>query len=144
MDRAAVQDWLDRYVEAWRTYDPALIAALFSPDAEYRYHPWDEGASVVRGRDAIVRSWLDSVPAGSASGRDEPGTYVAEYRPYAVDGALAVAVAVGRSRYWADATRQVEESLYHNAFLLRFDAEGRCSAFTEYFMELPAADAASG
>lgn len=25
-----VQDWLDRYVVAWRTYDPAAIGELFA------------------------------------------------------------------------------------------------------------------
>ena len=49
MDRARVQDWLDRYLEAWRTYDPALIGDLFSEDAEYRFHPFGEP---VRGREA--------------------------------------------------------------------------------------------
>ena len=31
--------WLQAYVEAWRTYDPAAIGALFADDARYRYHP---------------------------------------------------------------------------------------------------------
>jgi len=31
--------WLDDYVAAWRSYDPEAIGALFSEDAEYRYHP---------------------------------------------------------------------------------------------------------
>jgi hypothetical protein len=39
VDRAHVQDWLHLYVAAWISYDPAEIAALFSADAEYRYHP---------------------------------------------------------------------------------------------------------
>ena len=36
MDEAAFQRWLDAYVEAWRTYDPAGIGELFGEDAEYR------------------------------------------------------------------------------------------------------------
>ena len=42
MDRAAVQDWLDRYVAAWQSYDRAAIGDLFAPDATYRYHPHDD------------------------------------------------------------------------------------------------------
>ena len=37
-----VQAWLDRYVAAWESYDPAEIGELFSEDAEYRYHPANE------------------------------------------------------------------------------------------------------
>jgi hypothetical protein len=127
-DRGRVQAWLDRYVEAWRTYDPALIGELFSADAEYRYHPWDEP---IVGREAIVRSWLS--PDGDASSRDEPGTYDAQYEAWAVDGDRAVAV-VG-SWYWTDATRSTLDRAFRNCYLLRFDADGRCASFTELFME---------
>jgi hypothetical protein len=131
MDRTAVQEWLDRYVAAWESYDPSAIGELFSHDATYRYHPADEGADVVRGRDAIVRSWV--APDGAEGDRDERGTYDAHYEPYAVEGERAVAV--GWSRYWTDAGRSAVERVYDNVFLLRFDGEGRCSEFTELFME---------
>ena len=72
MDRTTVQTWLDRYIDAWKTYDRATISDLFGPDATYRYHPYDEGDDVVRGRDAIVRDWVE--PEGDSSGRDEPGS----------------------------------------------------------------------
>ena len=137
MDRAGVQDWLTRYVEAWRSYDPQQIGALFSEDADYRYHPYDEGDDVVHGRDAIVRAWLDGVPAGIASAPDGAGTYDARYEPYAVDGDRAVAV--GWTRYWTDASRQEQTEAYHNVFLLRFDADGRCTTFTEFFVKRPRA-----
>ena len=128
MTRDDIQAWLDRYLDAWRTYDPQKIADLFSEDAEYRYHPWDEPE---RGRETIVRGWLE--PAGNASDRDAPGSYDAHYEPYAVEGDRAVAV--GWSRY----TRPGGSfrALYHNVFLLRFDLEGRCRSFTEFFVEQP-------
>jgi ketosteroid isomerase-like protein len=135
MDRSAVQDWLDRYVAAWKSYDTDEIAALFAEDATYRYHPYDDGRSVVHGRDAIVRDWL--APDGNASSRDEPGTYDARYVAYAVEGDRAVAV--GTSRYYTDASRSTLERVFHNAYLLRFDDEGRCIEFTEFFMQEPGA-----
>ena len=61
--------WLDAYVEAWRSYDPAAIGALFADDAEYRYHPWDEP---LHGRDAIVASWTGD--------KDAPGSWEAAVR----------------------------------------------------------------
>ena len=126
IDRAHVQDWLDRYVAAWKSYDPGAIGELFSEDAEYRYHPWDEP---VRGRDAIVADWLE--PGGNPAQRDDAGTYDARYEPWAVDGNRAVAV--GTSDYFTDATRSNRERRYHNHYLLEFDDDGRVRSFTENY-----------
>ena len=120
MERSDVERWIDDYVAAWRSYDRDAIAALFTEDARYRYHPWDEG---VTGRTAIVDDWL--------SERDDPERWSAEYRPFAVEGDAAAVV--GRSTY-----TQPDGSVrkdYENCFLIRFGADGRCSEFTEFFME---------
>jgi SnoaL-like domain len=123
MDEAGFQRWLDAYVNAWRTYEVDAIGELFSQDVEYRYHPWDEP---VRGRAALVENWLED--------RDEPDAWSAEYRPWLVAGDDAVAVGV--SRYLA-ADRETVEREYHNVFLCRFDADGRCREFTELFLKRP-------
>lgn len=62
MTRDDVQRWLDRYVAAWKSYDPA----------------------------AIVADWI--APSGNASSREVEGAYDASYRPWAVEGDRAVAV----------------------------------------------------
>lgn len=126
MDHAAFQRWLDDYVDAWRTYDEAAIGALFSNDASYRYHPWDEGDDAVLGREAIVSSWL--------ADRDDPSSWSAEYRPWAIEEDRAVAV--GTSRYLAEDGASVARE-YHNVFLCRFDDDGRCREFTELFLARP-------
>jgi hypothetical protein len=41
--RAQVQEWLDAYLAAWRTYDEAAIRDLFAEDAGYAYHPRRSG-----------------------------------------------------------------------------------------------------
>ena len=133
MDRDSVQAWLDAYVDAWLTYDPKAIGDLFSEDAEYRYHPYDQDDDVVRGREAIVRSW--TAPEGSESGRDAPGTYDAHYEPFAVDPTERRAVALGWSRYYTDGTQSEVERTFDNCYLLEFDGDGRCRSFTEFFME---------
>jgi ketosteroid isomerase-like protein len=120
MDHAAFQSWLDRYIEAWRSNDASKIGDLFSEQVTYRYHPWDDP---VRGRDAIVRDWLEAP--------DPPDSWEASYRPLAIEGDLAIAV--GESRYLTE-DRSAVEKRYHNVFVCRFDADGRCSDFTEYFM----------
>ena len=89
MDEAGVARWLADYVEAWRSYDPDAIGALFAEDALYRYHPWDEPTpSHVRGRDAIVAGWLEH--------EDAPGSWAAEYRPSLAHDERAIAVPRGR------------------------------------------------
>lgn len=120
-----VQDWLDRYVRAWQTYDPDAIGELFTDDAQYRYAPWGEP---VRGRDAIVASWL--APDGDASERDEPGTYDGRYAPWLVQGDRAIAT--GTSEYFGAQGGPLERR-YHNVFLLEFDPDGRCRSFTEWY-----------
>ena len=130
MTRDEVQAWLDRYSAAWESYDPEAIGDLFSREATYRYHPWDEP---LRGREAIVRSWLE--PEGAGSTHDALGTYEGRYRPYAVDG--RVAVAVGTSVYWSDVSRATVERTYHNVYLLEFDPDGRCRSFTEIYLRQP-------
>ena len=122
MDEQAVAAWLDGYAQAWGTYDPDQIGALFSEDAEYWYNPFDEPK---RGREAIVASWLEEP--------DDPGTYEGSYRPVLVCGDRAVAR--GTSRYFDVAGAVVDE--YDNLFLLRFDADGRCAEYREWYMRKP-------
>jgi ketosteroid isomerase-like protein len=129
MNRASAQAWLDAYVAAWRSYDRAEIEALFSDDVAYRYHPSDEP---ITGRDAVVASWLGEDATGTASTRDEPGTYDAAYSPVAIDG--DVVVATGSSTYREKPGGRVSQ-VFDNCFVLRFDDDGRCRAFTEYFVK---------
>ncbi|MGH3127455.1 MAG: YybH family protein [Gaiellaceae bacterium] len=127
MDEASVDRWLARYVAAWHSYDPNEIGDLFAEDAVYRYHPWDEPTpSHVRGRDAIVASWLEH--------KDPPGSWTAEYRPWLVHGDRVVVT--GSSRYLAGDGTTVE-SEYSNVFFLDFDGDGRCRAFAEVYMKRP-------
>jgi ketosteroid isomerase-like protein len=121
MNRDQFQDWLDRYVEAWKSYDAAKIGALFSDDAEYRYHPQDEP---LRGRGEIVKSWLD--------GKDEPGTYDAKYEVLAIDGDTHVAN--GWSRYFEAPGGDMRDE-YLNIYVCRFNGAGECTSFTEYWIQ---------
>ena len=131
MDRETAQDWLDRYVAAWISYDADDVAGLFSEDVAYRYHPSDEP---IVGRSAVVVSWLGEGASGDASTRDTPGTYDAEYSPVAVDGDTVVAT--GTTRYHQEPGGPVMRT-YDNCFVVRFDSEGRCRDFTEYYHRRP-------
>ena len=127
VDQALAQRWLDAYVGAWESYEPDAIGELFSEDAEYLWHPWDSGDAVARGRQAIVRAWLEN--------RDQPGTYTGRYEPMLVHGQTVISV--GTSRYYTDPTRRHVDREYRNLWILEFDAAGRCRSFTEWFMKAP-------
>ena len=122
MNRESLQVWLDKYVEAWRTYAPEKIGDLFTEDALYFYSPFDE-QNHLRGREAIVTDWLaEPNPAGS---------WEAHYMPVAVEG--SVGVAQGRTRYFKpDGTI---ERQFDNIFVMHFDEDGRCERFTEWYMQ---------
>lgn len=122
MDKERLQHWLDGYIEAWRTYEPDRIRTLFTDDIQYRYHPHDKP---VRGIDALVASWLED--------RDDPETWRASYEPFAVDDDTAVAT--GTSTYLTP--EGGIDRVYHNAYVMRFDPDDRCSSFTEWFMLEP-------
>jgi ketosteroid isomerase-like protein len=133
VDTATVAAWLDAYVAAWKSYDPEAIGALFADDVKYRFHPYDDP---VEGREAVVESWLGEGEHEGAPGRDAEGADNASYRPIAVDG--DVAVASGSSTYTRGPGGPIDE-IYDNCFVMRFDADGRCREFTEWFVKRPGA-----
>jgi hypothetical protein len=112
-----VQAWLDAYVAAWRSYDRAAIGDLFSEDASYAYYPWEEP---LRGRAAIVDSWLGD--------RDEPDSWEASYAPLLI--ADDRVIATGETTY-SNGKR------YSNLWVMRFDDDGRCREYVEWFIEQP-------
>jgi ketosteroid isomerase-like protein len=120
-DRKHVEKWLQNYIDAWKNYDADAIGVLFSEGAVYRYNPFDEP---VKGRQAIVANWLEY--------RDPPGSWKAEYKPIAVDGDTAV---VNGLTVYYEADGETLRKQYDNIFVLRFDDEGRCADFCEWFME---------
>ena len=123
IDSESVKDWLRRYVDAWKAYDRGLIGDLFSEQASCRYYPY---AEPIRGREAIVESWFED--------RDAEGTFEAEYETYAVEGHKAVAT--GTSSYRDSPGGEIKR-VYYNCFLLRFDEEGRCADFVEWYLKRP-------
>ena len=112
-----VERWMDGYVHAWTTNDPADIAALFTGDATYHTAPYSEPFA---GRDAIVAGWTEIA--------DEPGTWTFRYEPMAIVGGLAFV------RGWTDYV-DGKPRTYHNLWVIRLKEDGRASEFTEWFMK---------
>lgn len=121
MDRQQFQSWLDGYVEAWKTYDPDKIGALFAADIQYSYGP---SIDPLVGRAAVVASWLDN--------KDAPGTYDAEYKVLAVDGDTFVAN--GHSDYFDGAGGPLRDQ-YFNMYVCHFNDKGECTKFSEQWMQ---------
>jgi len=113
--------WVDGYVRAWESNDPGDIGALFSEDAVYLTEPY---AEPWRGRAAIVEGWLEA--------RDEPGDATFEWRPLVETP--EVSILLGTTVY-----RQPQRT-YENLWVIRFDADGRCTEFTEWYMQRPGND----
>lgn len=124
MNHDSLQRWLDHYLEAWRTNDPAAIGALFSDDAIYYRSAY---SGPIHGRAAIVAFW-QAEP-------DEPATWAAQYAPLVVEGDSGVAM--GTTRYFSEPGSAEVSDEYANVFLVRFDAEGRCREFREWWMQRP-------
>jgi hypothetical protein len=116
MEQADLQRWVDRYVQAWATNDPAEIGGIFSHDATYYTAPFREPW---RGRDGIIEEWLRR--------KDEPGHWEFHYEVMAATDGL------GFVRGW---TRYLNPAVeYSNLWVIRLEADGLCSEFTEWFME---------
>ena len=115
-----VTAWIDGYVRAWNSNDPADIGALFSEDAEYYTAPF---RPPWRGREQVIQKWLE--------GKDEPGETTFTWQPIAVTA--EVAIIQGTTTYPAQT--------YSNLWVMRLDEDGRCRQFTEWWMTHPTSPA---
>lgn len=117
MDRSDVERWVAAYERAWRSPGTEALSDLFSPDATYLPSPWREP---VRGIAAVSRFWEDE--------RDGPEeTFTMTSETVAVEGDTAVVrVEVDYGPPGAVRAR------WRDLWVVRFDAEGRCTAFEEW------------
>ncbi|WP_433045061.1 nuclear transport factor 2 family protein [Dactylosporangium sp. CS-033363] len=113
-DLEAVTGWVEGYVRAWNSNDPAGIAELFAEDAAYYGAPY---ADPWRGRDAIVAQWLLH--------RDQRGETAFSWFPVTVSPDLSVVQGV----------TTYPHATYSNLWLIRLDTVGQCREFTEWWME---------
>ena len=120
MDDIRVAAWVEGYLRAWDSNDPAEIAALFREDAAYFTEPY---ATPKQGRAAIVADWL--------ARRDEPGQTSFRWWPLVVTGQLAVVQGETTDHDQPPRT-------YSNLWVVRLAGDGRCNRFTEWWMEQPA------
>ncbi len=116
MDRADVEDWVRRYIDAWDSNDPEEIGALFTDGARYYTAPHRQPWS---GREDIVEGWLDR--------KDEQGDWRFSWEVLGVDGDLGFVKGVTSYSKLPD---------YSNMWVIRLEEDGRSSEFVEYWMEV--------
>jgi SnoaL-like domain len=115
IDDSSVRAWVERYERAWRTAGTDDLDALFTVDATYRMGPFQEPH---RGLDAIRNLW-----DAERSGPDEE--FEMDFEVVTVEDPRAVVrleVRYGQPR----------PQLFRDLWILRFAADGRCSAFEEW------------
>jgi ketosteroid isomerase-like protein len=115
MDRGDLERWIDRYVKAWSTNDPKDIGDLFTDDADYYTAPYREPW---RGRDAVVKGWLARA--------DDQGDWDFSHEVLAVAGDLGFVRGL--------TTYRTPPHVYSNLWVIRLQADGRCTEFTEWWM----------
>jgi ketosteroid isomerase-like protein len=113
-----VQQWVERYVAAWQSNEPADIRALFTEDAVYSGRPHDPEAW--HGAEAIVAGWLDH--------RDDADDWSFEYELLGVAGDRAFVQGV---------TRYSSTSDYDNLWVFTLTPDGAASDFTEWAVARP-------
>jgi nuclear transport factor 2 (NTF2) superfamily protein len=119
IDLEDVQRWIDGYVRAWHSNDPADVEALFADNAMYYTHP---SRDPWRGRDEIIREWTGNP--------DPENSWRSHYRAIAATGRTGVVR--GHTSYLKDDGSIDRE--YANVYLIEFDPDGRASEFVEFFM----------
>ncbi len=122
-----VERWLEAYVDAWRSYDEAAIADLWTEDAIWLY-PFGARA---RGRAAITAEWMAERHVFVDGGYD------ARYVPIAIDGPIVVTH--GRTRFFDPHSGETLTE-YDNVWILKFAPDGRCAEFHEWYAGRPEDD----
>jgi hypothetical protein len=114
--RGRLERWVDGYVVAWTDNDPEHIAALFTEDAVYDPQTAD---GEIHGVEAISDWWR---------GLDEdPANWDFQWLP--LIETEEIGIITGTTNYYDPPTT------FRNLWVIRFDDDGRCRDFTEWYIE---------
>jgi hypothetical protein len=123
IDRAALGRWIEGYERAWRTGGTESLGDLFAHDASYSTAPFERPHL---GLDAIARMW-----EAERIGPEEVFEMQSEIIAIQGDtGVIRVEVQYGPPR----------DQAYRDLWIVRFDAQGRCTHFEEWPFWPPGTD----
>ena len=109
------QTWMEGYLNAWASHDPADIGRLFAEDGQYFTAPYREPWA---GRAGIVSGWLGR--------KDNPGEYSFNYKLLGVDNNT------GFVRGWT--MYHNPPRAYSNLWVITLNEVGECLSFIEWWM----------
>lgn len=112
---ADIQDWIDRYVDAWRSSDSAKLANIFSNDISYRVSPWKPP---LKGLLELEKFWEQA-----RTGPDE----IFELQSYIVAIEDKIAVVRIEVKYANDTP-----SDWRDLWIITFDENSLCVSFEEW------------
>jgi hypothetical protein len=109
-----LERWVEAYERAWRAPGTDGLGDLFAPGATYSMHPF---AEPVAGLSAIRLLWDEERSPGER--------FTMEWRVVAVDDGVGVV--------WLEVHYAApRDELFRDLWVLRFDDDGRCTAFEEW------------
>jgi hypothetical protein len=115
MTRDDVQQWIDRYVDAWRSSGTAKLAGIFSDNIAYSLSPW---RPALQGLSELEKHW-----ERSRSGPDEE--FELHNKIVAIDGKTAVV------RVEVDYAND-DPAHWRDLWIVTFDDNGLCCRFEEW------------
>ena len=119
-----------QYVELQReATDPVFVMLVEFGNEQYP-NPIFQGAPPDGSTTDVTGPLHNEIPEPDRS-VDNSTLWQADYDVLAIDG--DVFVAHGRTRYLTDDRKSVDRE-FANVFVCRFDEDGRCREFTEYYM----------
>ena len=119
---AQLDGWLGGYAAAWVDADPAAAAALFTPDATYRSHPFERAHT---GSEGIAKYWRD-VTATQENVEVRWGDPVVEGDVAGVE-------------WWTTLRNEAADVTLAGILLLHFDGDSLCPALRECWHVEPGA-----
>jgi ketosteroid isomerase-like protein len=115
----AIERWMQAYLKAWASDASDDIRALFTEDARYYPHPFEDPWTPL---DGIVEQWIHH--------GDSTFEWSFEYEVLAdADG---LAFVRGVTTYPED---DEPEKVYSNLWVVRLEEDGRASEFREWWMK---------
>lgn len=111
MTHDSIQNWVDKYVEAWRSKAPSKLYYIFSGKVSYKESPWSQA---IKGLSDLQDFWEQAC--------SRQGSFKLQSKVVAVEGNTAV---VRLNIHYTTDT----PSRWRDLWILTFEDEGLCSSY---------------
>ncbi len=119
-EKISIDEWVERYRQAWIDADARAVTKLFTPDGSYRDNIFEEPHV---GTESIEAYWIGvTAPQSHAA--------VAMGKPF-VDGSRVTV------EFWTNMLVDGDPVTLPGCLLLQFDDDGLCTSLREYWIFQP-------